>query len=477
MTPAATSLIAGSIVALLLTVACTDAETNRPSGRDRQTQAIRRISRAEYERKTAGLPDFVKYGVAQQIAHELTSRGARAAARRKIKHFVFLVKENRTFDTLFGRFPGADGATVGKTCDGRTVPLRRAGDKTQGPDHSFVGGLTAINGGGMNCFDRLRVGERLQAYVQYHEEDIPNYWAYARRFALADRFFSSVYGPTGVEHLWILAGQSDRFVDHERPGQFGLGEPREYCEDPKELAWSFKKLTPYQTDVAYELEEIPSIAALVRRFWTERWPCTDVEILPDLLEQRGISWKYYTGDNPWVQVMRMIRHVRYGAMWKDVVPQQRFIKDIERGRLPAVSWLIPPLETSDHPSEGRSLCRGENWTVRQLNALMESKYWENTAVVLTWDDFGGFYDHVPPPHVDLYGMGPRVPAIIISPWARPGYIDHRTYEFSSVLKTIERIWKLPSLGPRDRRANDMLNAFDFDQPPNEPLVLEERDCR
>ena len=424
------------------------------------------------------LPDFVVEGIRPQIEEELASPDQLAMAREKIEHVIFIVKENRTFDHMFGRFPGADGTTFGVTCDGERVPLERAQDRAGDPDHSFVAGLTAINGGQMNCFDRLRNGTELQGYVQYHEEDIPNYWAYARHFTLADRFFSSIYGPTGVEHLWLVAGQSDRFVDHERPGQFGTGPEREYCEDDKERAWSFKKLTPKEEDQAYELEERPQIVKLVRRYWIERWPCTDIKVLPDLLEEKGISWRYYQPEVALRQILRMIRHIRFGPMWDKVVSQEEFLGDLTNGRLPAVSWLIPPNELNDHPKLNTpfGICQGENWSVEVLNAIQESEYWDNTAVILTWDDFGGFYDHVPPPHVDLYGMGPRVPAIIISPWAKPGYIDSRVYEFSSVLKLIERIFGLPALGSRDRRASDMLAAFDFEQEPLDPLILKQRDC-
>jgi phospholipase C len=424
------------------------------------------------------LPDFVVDGVRPQIEEELASDDKLALAREKIKHILFLVKENRSFDHMFGRFPGAEGVTYGETCDEKRIPLKRAPDRAGDPDHSFVAGLTAINGGKMNCFDRLRNGTELQGYVQYHEEDIPNYWAYAKHFTLADYFFSSIYGPTGVEHLWIVSGQSDRFVDHERPGQFGTGPAREYCEDDKERAWSFKKLSPAERDHAFELEYRPQIVKLVRRYWMERWPCTDIKILPDLLEANGISWKYYQPEVPLRQILRMIRHVRFGPMWEKVVSQSEFLGDVANGRLSEVSWLIPPNSGNDHPYlEGDyGICDGENWSVEILNAIQKSEYWDSTAVILTWDDFGGFYDHVPPPHVDLYGMGPRVPALIISPWSKPGYIDSSVYEFSSVLKFIERIHGLPALGPRDARASDMLEAFDFDQEPLDPLILEQRDC-
>jgi phospholipase C len=374
---------------------------------------------------------------------------------------------------MFGRFPGAEGSTFGYTCDGSRVELRRASDTGLGADHSFPGGLTAVNGGRMNCFDQIRGGENLISYTQFTEEQIPNYWAYARTFTLADNFFSSVYGPTGLEHLWTFAGQSNRFVDHVRNDQVGEGK-REYCDDPTERAWRFRRLTAHEEDIAYRLEEEPDTAELARRFWREDWPCFDVTILPDLLEERGISWRYYKGINEWVDPLRWVRHARYGPIWNKQVDVDLFVRDLRSGRLPAVSWVVPDYADSEHPPH--SVCEGENWTVEVMNELMRSPEWESTAVILTWDDFGGFYDHVPPPHVDLYGLGPRVPTIVISPWAKPGYIEHRVLEFSSVLKLIEVIHDLPAMGPRDRRADDMLDAFDFEQAPIHPLILEPREC-
>jgi phospholipase C len=405
--------------------------------------------------------------------HQSTTAKARSASQ-KLSHVVFIVKENRTFDHMFGRFRGADGTTTGVTCNGNIVPLLPAGNKAGSPLHSFVAGITAINGGEMNCFDQLKDGTNLEGYVQYRRRDIPSYWSYAKHFALADRFFSSVYGPTTIEHLWTLAGQSDRFVDVERELQGGAGKPGEFCRDDTERMKSFRKLSQSQKQIAFGLEKTSDVAQLVERFWIERWPCTNIRILPDLLEKRHISWKYYKGGTRHQKAIKMIRHVRFGPMWKRVVSNQQFDRDVRNHRLPAVSWLIPPKYLNEHPPHG--MCEGENWTVRRLNLIMESEYWKNTAVFLTWDDFGGFYDHVPPPHVDLYGMGPRVPALVISPWARRGYIDHRTYDFSSILKTIEQLFGLPTLGERDAQAKPMWNSFDFNQAPIKPLLLKRRGC-
>jgi len=291
---------------------------------------------------------------------------------------------------------------------------------------------------------------------------------------LADRFFSSIYGPSGPEHLWTVAAQSAGFVDHERPGQFGAGLPREYCDDPAERAFSFKKLTPAAASRVFQLENGFATSLRVSNFWRTRWPCVNIKVLPDELSAKGISWRYYRGDNPWVAPLRQVRHVRFGPEWSDVTTEPNFIPDVEAGRLPSVSWLTPPVGLSEHPPG--SVCEGENWTVRAIDAIMRSPEWKDTAIVLTWDDFGGFYDHVAPPHYDIFGLGPRVPALVISPWARPGFVDHRTLEFSSVLRMMEDVFGVSPLGARDRRADDMLEAFDFGQKANAPLVLQQRDC-
>src|SRR5688572_3173907 len=224
-------------VALLLVVlaACTGSPEPGPAP-DRQDPSPSALTDDELG-QVEGVPKFLVDRLQRQLAEELARPDQISLARQKIKHIVFIVKENRTFDHMFGRFPEADGATSGLTCDGERVPLLPAGDRVPEIDHGFVEGLVAINGGRMDCFDRLGGGEDLDSYLAYDREGIPNYWALAKHFTLADRFFSSIYGPTGVEHMWVIASQSDRFVDMERRGQQGTGEPRERCLDPAERAY------------------------------------------------------------------------------------------------------------------------------------------------------------------------------------------------------------------------------------------------
>jgi phospholipase C len=397
-------------------------------------------------------------------------------ARQKITKIVFLVKENRTFDTLFGLYPGADGATTGKICDGTTVPLTQGHDNSPGAKHSFLSGIQVIDGGKMDCFDQTEGGQGGIPYIQYHGDQIPNYWSYAQHFTLGDRFFSSTYGPTFIEHFWIVAASTNRYLSNEHPDQAGDDQIKGgYCDDPTERMDSFPNMSPAQTKTVYDLERHADINTIESKWITERWPCDDIKVVPDLLQNAGISWKYYLEQIPIWDVMGTIPHIRYGPMWNNIVGNESFVSDLQAGNMPDVSWLLPPVAFSDHPDYG-TLCNGENWTVNTINAIMQSPEWAHTAIFLTWDDYGGFYDHVPPPHVDIYGDGPRVPLLVISPYARRGYIFHQTSDFSSVLRFIEEMHNLPSLGRRDATANDLLDAFDFRQKPIAPLVLNPRDC-
>jgi phospholipase C len=395
-------------------------------------------------------------------------------SRQRIDHVVFIVKENRTFDHLFGQFPGANGVVEGRRCDGSIVPLARAEDDAPGPKHSFLSGILAINGGRMNCFDHLEGGREDQSYVQFDAEQIPNYWRYAQEFTLGDRFFSSSYGPTWVEHYWVIASQSDRFVDIERDLVGSDGVKGGYCDDPEERILSFPILSVEEEQHVFRMEEQPDPEG-VEAFFFNRWPCSNILTMPDLLEGAGISWAYYGSEQPNRDVLRAIPHIRYGPMWSKLLDVSELTGDIQGGELPAVSWVMPPIDESDHPDYA-PLCPGENWTVRVLNAIMRSSAWDRTVVFLTWDDFGGFYDHASPPHLDIYGYGPRVPLLVISPYARAGLVFHGTSDFSSVLRFIEKLHGLPALTERDRNANDLFGTLDFTQEPLDPLILKERPC-
>jgi phospholipase C len=410
-----------------------------------------------------------------------------------IEHVVFLIKENRTFDHYFGTYPGADGATEGGTlrctsqgCEpDETVPLLPAPD-TQPHDitHGFASGLYAINGGEMNGFNIIGGGRDLTGYMQHSRKSIPNYWAYADRFVLADRFFTSMYGPTFPEHLFTVAAQSFDIVDN--PSEDDVGN----CDNRIQVPRFMDDLTKGDIATIIDVEdgiteEIPERLEQIQLYWEQTLSCFDIEVLPDQLEEAGISWKYYANPNMFMNGLQAVRHVRFGPMWRKVVSPDEFIADVRAAKLPEVSWLVPPEEFSEHPDNGHGtgVCEGENWTVRQVNALMRSPAWASTAIVIVWDDFGGFFDHVPPPHIDHMGLGPRSPALIISPFARGGAnpdggsIDSTTYEFASVLRFIEQLHGLDPMTERDGQADPLSGAFDFEQEPRtKKLILSQRDC-
>jgi phospholipase C len=392
-----------------------------------------------------------------------------------IDHVVFVIKENRTFDHYFGRYPGAEGASRGTLLNGREVPLGPAPDvMPHDIEHGFLPGLISINGGQMNGFNAISGGEDLSGYTSFRRAGIPRYWAYADRFVLADRFFTSMYGPTFPEHLFTVAAQSYGIVENQ---DLQTDPSRRYCDDPAERVDRFRDdLSEGDIDFIMDLEEQPLAAReglehLLKPFWETIWSCLPLRTLQDELEDAGISWRYYSPTNGWQNALQAIRHIRFGPMWSKVQPPERFLVDIERDRLPRVSWLVPRFFYSEHPGGGSSVCAGENWTVQQVNAVMRSRYWRNAAIIIVWDDFGGFFDHVPPPHYDIMGLGPRTPALIISPWTRRGdnrdggFIDPTTYEFSSVLAFIEGLFGLPALTERDTLANPLTGAFDFDSAP------------
>jgi phospholipase C len=167
--------------------------------------------------------------------------------------------------------------------------------------------------------------------------------------------------------------------------------------------------------------------------------------------------------------------VRYSHQWgTNVTNTQNFVNDVKNNKLAAITWLVPDLRDSEHPIA--SECVGQNWTVDQINAIMQSAYWKNTAIILTWDDYGGFYDHVPPPRISPYELGPRVPTIMISAYSKPHHVSHRTFDFRSVLKYVEQTFKLPELMKYNRSVNSVGRLLDLTQKPLPPQPLKPTSC-
>lgn len=342
------------------------------------------------------------------------------AATTPITHAVFIMMENHTFDNMFGTFPGANGVTEAHSPN--PVP--------QDFIHDGTSAIASIDGGKMDKF--LAEGK-----IQFTQSDIPNYWSYAQQFALGDNFFTSLATSSTPNHLSMIAAQNN--------GLF---------ETAAEKGCSSAANT-----------DIPSRTYTGSGY--RSYPCYNIPTILSSLDKANISWRYYSDVDIW-NAPQMIQG--YSNSKNDVSPTD-FIPDVENNNLPSVSWITPPSELSNHPPQ--LIEPGENYVTSIMNAIMQSSYWSNTAIFITWDDFGGFYDHVAPPVLDGVGLGPRVPLLVISPYVKSGFINHSLGEFSSFVKFIEKNWNLPSLGQRDSlpQIDDLMDYFDFGQNPLSPLIL------
>ena len=428
--------------------------------------AGRRVIHVDRHRRskhlTSRIPGLDSEGVrraegAAGIPQEPTNQNKPLTFNSAIQHIVFIIKENRTFDHMFGAFPGADGATSGTLSTGQVLTLGHTPDRLpRDIGHYYWDADTAIDNEKMDKFDQINdasqqcnVNGDYLCMTQHVQADIPNYFSYASTFTLADHMFSSLKGPSLPNHLYTIAAQSGGVIGNPSSEALSWG-----CDAP-------------------EGTTVPVVDS--NGILTNQFPCFDFETLADLLDGASISWKSYARPgNSW-NAFDGINHIRNTSLWTThIQPDTQFVTDAQSGQLPAVSWLVPAGDESEHPNN--STCNGENWTVEQINAVMQGPDWESTAIFLFWDDFGGFYDHVAPPVSDQYGMGPRVPLVIISPYALPGHVSQTTYEFSSILKFVEERYGLPPLTQRDANANDLLDSFDFSQTPLPPLILETRHC-
>lgn len=387
-----------------------------------------------------------------------------------IQHVIVIVKENHTFDNYFGSFPGAEGTSTCSDAKLGSFPCPHAPDFTaRDLCHKHDCALAAWNTGKMDGFSSMtnanKNGDKLE-WAQYGESDIPNYWAYAKTFTLADHFFSNVLGPSFPGHMFFLAAQAG----------WAIGNPP---LDPIAPFWGCDQ---HVWDKVSVLDGGTCAEKSVK-------PCFSIPSIPDVLPP-GVDWKFY-GSNFYVlpeiwSMFNGIDGIRNGPGWKNVVHQDEFIKDIENHALPAVTWLVNQDFNDEHPTIG-GVCKGENWTVKRINKLMQSEYWNSTAILFTMDDFGGWYDHVPPPRQygcdpkHPYGLGFRLPLIVISPYAKPHHVFQEVSEQASVPHFIEKVFGAPALSTldpaaQDGQANDLMNAFDFTQVPLPPLILEERTC-
>jgi phospholipase C len=336
-------------------------------------------------KKAAGIAPAVK------IAAKIAASPA-APLKTPLEHVVIIFKENHGFDNYFGTFPGANG-------DGNLPHL--PDPPLNDPPHTHEAWLK-------------RAANAVRG--QYHESDIPHYFALAKQFVLCDNYYTDVAGPSTPNHLMVIAADSP-VINNPHP------------KDPKQFQPPFN---------------LPS--------------------LPENLQKAGFAWKNYGGF-----AFNYIANLKHNP--GNVIADQ-FAQDAASGTLAHVSWVYGPKNMSEHPTE--RVADGDAWTAAQIKAIIQGGLWPTTAIFITWDDWGGWYDHVTPPEIEKwkdgtqFRYGNRVGCIVASPYAKSGYISHVLHSHVSIVKFCETIFGLPAINQRDSAADDMFDCFDFTQSPLNP---------
>jgi phospholipase C len=403
----------------------------------------------------------------------------------KIAHVVIIFQENRTPDNLFHdpvlMSRGADIASSGKNSSGQTiqltpVPLVTEYDLGHG-HHAF---LDEWDNGAMDGADKVAVGcppenpncAPPNPWFQYVQaSDVQPYFTLAETYTFGDRMFQTNQGPSFPAHQYIISGTSaitekSNFNASENPTN--TDQQQTGCIAPPDAVVKIIDTTNSDPN-SNETQTI--------------YPCFEHPALTDLLDAKSINWKYYTprAGSIWTGP-NAIQHMCgpdapppngmncVGAEWKNhvVISTKQVLDDISHGNLAAVSWVIPTNNSSDHA--GGNDGSGPSWVASVVNGIGTSQYWKDTAIIITWDDWGGWYDHVPPPMIhNSYEWGLRVPLIVVSPFAKAAYISHVNHDFGSILKFIEKIFGLseidPAVGYADSRSDDLSDCFDFNQTP------------
>ena len=424
----------------------------------------------------------------------------------RIKHVVVIMQENRSFDSYFGTFPGADGIAMqdgqptvcipdpaGKNC---VRPYHDPNDRNTGGPHGQPDHVADVDGGKMDGFiDRAEKGKAIACtdpndpacalsgptdVMGYHDaREIPNYWAYAQNFVLQDHMFEPNASWSLPEHLFMVSEWSAKCSR--------VGDPMS-CVD----ALQAPDLPPdFQSGQFGKVVKRPDYA------WTD---------LTYLLHRSGVSWKYYVAEGtepdceddeavcvakpqlagtpgiwnplPWFKTVHDDGEIG------NIQTVDRFLTDANAGTLPSVSWVVPNGRLSEHPPA--LVSAGQSYVTGLINAVMQGPDWGSTAIFLAWDDWGGFYDHVAPPKVDANGYGLRVPGLVISPYAKRGFIDHQVLSFDAYVKFIEddflggqrldpktdgRPDSRTSVRENASQLGDLASDFDFTRAPRAPLIL------
>jgi phospholipase C len=388
--------------------------------------------------------------------------GQPISSSAKIKHIVIIFQENRTPDNLFHGLPGADINNIGLNSKSRHVQLKLGSLVTHYDlDHSHNAFLNMYNRGRMDGADRIAClsEEQCPANVQFqyvNPLETGPYLQLAEQYTFGDRMFQTNQGPSFPAHQFIIAGTSAPTTTSV------LFAAENVTNREQRLSESF-----YSSGCTAPIGDFVILIDPKGQESYRQSPCFDHPTLFDLLDFKRISWKYYamTGVlNALWNGPSAIRHIRQGPDWANVVPNQtQVLTDIANRTLPTVSWVMPDGQASDHADITNGT--GPSWVASIVNSIGRSKYWEDTAIFVTWDDWGGWYDHVAPPIYNSYEYGFRVPLIVISPYAKTHYVSHVMHDFGSILRFVEENFGLPTLGYADYRADNLSDCFDFNQSP------------
>ena len=434
----------------------------------------------------------------------------------KIKHVIIIMQENRSFDNYFGTYPGAEGIPMKGgspvVCNpdpkngGCVKPYHNTQDVNGGGPHGATASLADIHGGKMDGFvaqaesgnkgcgptnDPACTNSRVTDVMGYHDEsDIPNYWAYARRFVLQDHMFEPNASWSLPAHLFEVSAWSAYCTQHDKP---------ESCKNELDAPGMPPDFPPRMSPRFGGARNGPPGSSPIYA-WTD---------LTYLLHQHHVTWGYYVvkGTEPDCEddSERNCPPVKQNAgtpgIWNplpyfdtvkddgelsNIQPIENFYTQASKGTLPEVVWVVPSGQVSEHPPARISV--GQSYVTALINAVMKGPNWKDCAIFLAWDDWGGFYDHVAPPTVDENGYGLRVPALVISPYARSGFIDKQTLSFDAYLKFIEddflgglrldpktdgRPDPRPSVRENAAQLGDLVRDFDFNRPPLRPQILPE----
>lgn len=419
-------------------------------------------------------------GARVDVRPDVTDAGGDPRFPTPIHHLVVLIRENRTFDSMFSGFPGAESATTGLRSDGSRVALRRAPDGDLPGDirHNHDGATMAFHGGRMNWFDRNAqlhsdTHNPLGPFLHYAESQIPNYWQYARRYVLCDHFFTTTLTGSSPGHFAFWTAQVPIINNPDCPGTS--------CDRGSGCFASGSTVEVINQDTC-------AVAARPAA------PCFDVPTVVDAFPA-ALSWRVYASANAAGVVSSPLAMARgitrdRAAFERHASSQATLLSDLRAGRQANLIVAHVGGAAGEHPPAG--LCAGEGFATQVVNAVMAGPHWRDTAVLLTYDDWGGFYDHVAPPQErcangDHVHLGFRVPLIVVSPYtrrsadpARP-FVFHGVAEQASVPRLIEDVFGLPRLSARDRHARDsragsLTGVFDFAHPDFTPMPLTPRRC-